>query len=239
VQAAQGDLVAALKSYETKRDIISRLAASDPGNAGWQRDLSVSYDKVGDVQMAQGNLKAALKSYSDSLAIAERLAASDPGNAQWQYDLGISNERIGDVQVAQGLLLPTVIRALGLANAGRQERHDGEVEEYKARRQGIEAVIKQLDQLASERNLSDDFIRPLRARQRDRLKHIVHRSDGDDGHRKLTELHDEIELLLIAAERQHINEFYRSGALKDEARRRIERELDLREVDLANQQSEE
>ena len=141
--------------------------------------------------------------------------------------------------VGQGLLLPTVIRALGLANAGRQERHDGEVEEYKARRQGIEAAIKQLDQLASERNLSDDFIRPLRARQRDRLKHIAHRSDGDDSHRKLTELHDEIELLLIAAERQHINELYRRGALKDEARRRIERELDLREVDVANQESEE
>ena len=34
-----------------------RLAKSDPGNAGWQRDLSVSYDKVGDVQVAQGNLR--------------------------------------------------------------------------------------------------------------------------------------------------------------------------------------
>jgi monovalent cation/hydrogen antiporter len=74
------------------------------------------------------------------------------------------------------------------------------------------------------------------ARHADRLKHIEQRSDGN---RKLTELHDEIELSLIAAERQHINELYRSGMLKDEARRRIERELDLREVDLANQQSEE
>ena len=63
-----------------------RLAKSDPGNAGWQRDLSVSYEKVGGVQVAQGALKAALKSYSDSLAIAERLAKSDPGNAGWQRD---------------------------------------------------------------------------------------------------------------------------------------------------------
>ena len=30
--------------------IRDRLAKSDPGNAGWQRDLSVSLDKVGDVQ---------------------------------------------------------------------------------------------------------------------------------------------------------------------------------------------
>jgi hypothetical protein len=65
---------AALKSYSDSLAIAERLAKSDPGNAGWQRDLSVSYGKVGDVQMAQGDLKAALKSYSDSLAIAERLA---------------------------------------------------------------------------------------------------------------------------------------------------------------------
>jgi hypothetical protein len=32
--------------------ISSRLAKADPGNAGWQRDLSVSYNKVGDVLVA-------------------------------------------------------------------------------------------------------------------------------------------------------------------------------------------
>ena len=36
--------------------IADRLARSDPGNAGWQRDLSVSYNKIGDVQVAQGDL---------------------------------------------------------------------------------------------------------------------------------------------------------------------------------------
>ena len=54
---------------------------SDPGNAGWQRDLSVSYDSIGDVQVAQGNLGAALTSYQAGLAITDRLAKSDPGNA--------------------------------------------------------------------------------------------------------------------------------------------------------------
>ena len=136
--------------------------------------------------------------------------------------------------VGQGLLLPAVIRALGLAHAGRLERHSDNVEEHKARRQGIEAAIERLDQITSERNLSENIVQPLRARHRDRLKHIEHRSDGNDGHRKLTERHDEIELLLIATERERINELFRSGMLKDEARRRIERELDLREAHLAN-----
>ena len=63
VQVAQGDLAGALKSYRDGLAISDRLAKSDPGNAGWQRDLSVSYDKVGDVQVAQGDLAGALKSY--------------------------------------------------------------------------------------------------------------------------------------------------------------------------------
>ena len=102
VQVAQGDLAGALKSYSDSLAIADRLAKSDPGNAGWQRDLSVSYDKIGDVQVAQGDLAGALKSYSDSLAIRDRLAKSDPGNAGWQRDLSVSYEKIGDVQVAQG-----------------------------------------------------------------------------------------------------------------------------------------
>ena len=52
--------------------------------------------------------------------------------------------------------------------------------------------------------------------------------------RKHGELHDEVELVLIAAERTRINEFFRLGKLKDDARRRIERELDLREAHLFN-----
>ena len=140
--------------------------------------------------------------------------------------------------VGQGLLLPAVIRALGLANAGRRERHADRDEEFVARRRAIEAAIERLDQLAAERQLPDDIVRPLRAHHRDRLKHVEHRSDGDDGHRKLAELHDEIEFQLIEAERQLINDLYRRGKLKDEARRRIERELDLRDAHLADLRQE-
>ncbi len=60
---------------------------------GWQRDLSVSYNKVGDVLVAQGNLPEALKTYRDGLAIADRLAKSDPGNAGWQRDLSVATTR--------------------------------------------------------------------------------------------------------------------------------------------------
>jgi monovalent cation/hydrogen antiporter len=141
--------------------------------------------------------------------------------------------------VVQGLMLPWVIRALGLAHAGRREHHADRVAEQRARRQAIEAVIERLDQVAAERELAEEIVRPLRAHHHDRLRHVEHSSDGDDSHRKLSDLHDEIELELIAAERQHINELFRGGRLNDEARRRIERELDLREADIANQRAEE
>jgi hypothetical protein len=32
------------------------LAKADPGNAGWQPDLSLSQERIGDVLCAQGNL---------------------------------------------------------------------------------------------------------------------------------------------------------------------------------------
>ena len=50
---AQGDLPAALESYRASMDIAERLAEADPGNAGWQRDLSVSHDNIGDVLRAR------------------------------------------------------------------------------------------------------------------------------------------------------------------------------------------
>ena len=141
--------------------------------------------------------------------------------------------------VGQGLLLPSVIRALGLARAGRREHHEDRIEEHQARQKAIEAVIEQLDQLRSDRDLPDDVVEPLRAHNHDRLKHVDHVGDGGDTDRLHTALHEEIELLLINTEREHINELFRAGKLKDEARRRIERELDLREENLANRRTEE
>ena len=140
--------------------------------------------------------------------------------------------------VGQGLMLPWVIRQLGLHHAGRKERQINKAEEYQARSEAVQAAIEQLDQLAAERDLSPDVLEAIRVQHRDRLKYLESPSAGDDGHKNHGELHDEVERLLIAAERTRINELFRSGKLKDEARRRIERELDLREAHLSNQRSQ-
>jgi CPA1 family monovalent cation:H+ antiporter len=138
--------------------------------------------------------------------------------------------------VGQGLLLPWVIRMLGLQHAGRNEREINRIEEYQARSEAVQAAVEQLEQLAAERNLSTDLIEAVRTQHRDRLAHFENR--GDDDHKSHSDLHDEVERLLIAAERTRINDLFRSGKLKDEARRRIERELDLREAHLSSQRRE-
>jgi tetratricopeptide (TPR) repeat protein len=101
MRQTSGNLAAAFGDYQASHDIFERLAKTDPGNAGWQRDLSVSQDNVGDVQQAQGDLAAALTSYQASLAIAERLAKADPGNAGWQRDLAVSYGRIAVIEMRQ------------------------------------------------------------------------------------------------------------------------------------------
>ena len=99
--------------------------------------------------------------------------------------------------------------------------------------------MERLDALAAERQLPESIAEPLRALYRDRLRHVEHRNDGDARHKKLIELGDEVESSLIEAERGLIDTLYRSGELKEDARRRIEYELDLRDARLANLQTGE
>jgi hypothetical protein len=64
----------------------------------------------------------------------------------------------GHALVGQGLTLPWVIRVLGLAHAGRRERHADRIKEHQARRQAIEAVIRRLDELKAERKWSEEVV---------------------------------------------------------------------------------
>jgi CPA1 family monovalent cation:H+ antiporter len=135
--------------------------------------------------------------------------------------------------VGQGLLLAERHPRSRPRPRRRRERHAERVAEYDARRAALAAALERLEQLAAERDLPEEVVKPLRAHTRDQLRHVDQRSDGDPHHRKLTELREEVEFELIAAERARINELFRSGTLTDEIRRTIERELDLREADLA------
>jgi monovalent cation/hydrogen antiporter len=141
--------------------------------------------------------------------------------------------------VGEGLTLPAVVRALGLADAGRRERAAEVDEEFKVRKRAIEAAIERLEALTESRKLPEPVVGPIHAHLRTRLRDADNRKDGNDHHRKLAELSDELEFALIEAERDLVNTLYRTDELKDEGRRRIERELDLRDTLLANLRSSE
>jgi tetratricopeptide (TPR) repeat protein len=110
--------------------IRERLAKSDPNNAGWQRDLTVSHNEIGDVLVAQGDLPGALESYRASMEIAQRLAKSDPNNAVWQRDLAVSNERLGEIHVRQGQTARAITAFEGALEAYKQllERNPDDIQ---------------------------------------------------------------------------------------------------------------
>ena len=104
IAVAHGDLGKALRQYRACHEIADRLAKAEPGNAGWQYDLGISNERIGNVLMAQGDLTAALKSYQTKQEIISRLAKIDAGNAPWQRDLSVAYNKVGEVLVAQGKL---------------------------------------------------------------------------------------------------------------------------------------
>jgi tetratricopeptide (TPR) repeat protein len=93
VEAALADRDAVSGVYERTQTLVHDLM---------QRDLSVSYDRAGDLSGAREDRDGALKTYSDGLEIAKKLAARDPDNAELQRDLSVSYNLIGDISASRG-----------------------------------------------------------------------------------------------------------------------------------------
>ena len=100
VRSTLGDTTTAEQHYRTYLSIAERLAATDPDNAKYQRGLTASHSKLGDLAVALGDTTTAEQHYRTDLGIAERLAAADPGNAQYQRDLSISHDKLGNLSQA-------------------------------------------------------------------------------------------------------------------------------------------
>ena len=94
VLAAQGNLPGALAAFQASLGIRERLAAQDPGNAGWQRDLSFVLTRLAEFHERQGGRSEALRLAEAGLAVAERLAALDRSNVTWQRDVTVSRSLV-------------------------------------------------------------------------------------------------------------------------------------------------
>ena len=74
-----GDLTRARAASEESLATIRKLAATDPGNVLWQRDVSVSLEKVGDVRRAAGDRAGALSAYGESLDVTAQARGGRAG----------------------------------------------------------------------------------------------------------------------------------------------------------------
>ena len=97
-----GNLPAATRQLEAIHQQVQARVAADSANTQWQRNLSISRIKLGNVAEAAGDLATARDHYQASLDIAVRLAAADPANTEWQRNLSISRNFLGNVAIRAG-----------------------------------------------------------------------------------------------------------------------------------------
>jgi Na+/H+ antiporter len=136
--------------------------------------------------------------------------------------------------IGLGLSLPTVVRWLGVAKDGRDEHIAEHEAEIAARREALAAALQSLDAMTDDRELSDEVVKLLRARHEIRSSQLPGSLDPE--HRDVTAAQTKLTRELIATERKFLHRLLRDGRITDEARRRIERDLDLEEASLANRE---
>jgi tetratricopeptide (TPR) repeat protein len=74
----------------------------EPERADYQRDLSVSYNKMGDLARVMGNGEAARRFFEESLQVRQRLVEREPERADYQRDLSVSYNKMGGLARAMG-----------------------------------------------------------------------------------------------------------------------------------------
>ena len=133
--------------------------------------------------------------------------------------------------VGQGLMMPSVARWLGLSTLGQKERTDEIAGELQARQDALVEVTKRLEKAISEHELPESVLAHLRTRNQSRLQ-VLPKNLTED--LPLIRQTAALKRELIEAERDFVYQLLRDGKITDEARRRIEYELDLEEAGVAN-----
>ncbi|HEV8389031.1 MAG TPA: Na+/H+ antiporter [Dongiaceae bacterium] len=130
--------------------------------------------------------------------------------------------------VGLGSVLAWIARRIGLDEAGRGEAVKAKRDERAARLKGIRAVLKEIERAETEGQPAIS-VAALRRYHADRLVLLTATADETTMEEPTTDA-ARLQLRLIAAERSAITRLYEDSRVTDEARRRIERELDLEEA---------
>ena len=99
--SAMLDYTAAEVAANAALEIAEKFAKKYPDNAQMQRDLGVSYEKLGNIAKARYDYRAAEGYYAKALEISERLAEKYPEDPYLQCDLSVSCNRLGGIAEAR------------------------------------------------------------------------------------------------------------------------------------------
>jgi monovalent cation/hydrogen antiporter len=198
------------------RWLIPSLARRDP-SPPWRWVFALAFTGVRGVV-----------SLAAALAIPLTLASGEPFPHR-DLILFITFGIIIFTVVGLGLMLPAVMRWLGLAGHGSEELKQDMENEQAARQHVLSHARGLLETIAVECRLSEQALRQIQAQFDQRLQQGPPRTTGE------SEVAREIELRLrlIGVEREVLHRLLREGRLTDESRRRLERELDLEEAYLS------
>ena len=127
--------------------------------------------------------------------------------------------------VGQGLTLPLVIEWLGIGEHGKREADLDKKREISARLASIDSALARLDSLEGA-VAAPETVAALKRRHEDRRAYFV-AACQDIVRGDVSSASAALQLQFVDAERASIADLYYRGEIGDEARRRIERELDL------------
>jgi CPA1 family monovalent cation:H+ antiporter len=133
--------------------------------------------------------------------------------------------------VVLGLMLPAVIRWLGLARHSETEHQRERQAELVARREAIDAALRRLEELEAGKNIPKEVTELLRTRHDHRRRQLLSE--------ELRPMATDLKLELIQIEREYIYDLLHAGRITDEARRKLERELDLEEASILSRRDED
>jgi monovalent cation/hydrogen antiporter len=128
-----------------------------------------------------------------------------------------------------GTTLAPLVRALGIARTGVVEAIGNKRAERAVRLEGVTAVLDALRRFAAYCRAPAASLDALRQRHADRRALLTVTADASTTDDPVTDV-SELQLRLLEAERTTIMKAYEDNRITDEARRRIERELDLEEA---------
>ncbi|MCB1544833.1 MAG: TIR domain-containing protein [Rhodoblastus sp.] len=110
IKSQRGQLLDSLQRYREAFSIADRAVKAEPEKLALRRDLSASYERIGNALATLGNIDEALRNYHQGFIISDDLAKTDTDNALWQRDLSVAYERIGDVLATKGDLVEALAK---------------------------------------------------------------------------------------------------------------------------------